>query len=490
MTHSPTGLPDTDEKVLSPEERRVGQQAALRANLFTGIITQIVLGSLMMLYASDVLGYSPVRVGFIVSVAPLGMLTRFFLLRSVHKTGKTRALRRSAVARMIIIALLLTIPAAWMSFGLFTLLICAFTLANELGTNLAWQPILRDITTTADRGSFFSRMRFAFTVVTALVTFAVPFLIGASIREWQYKVLLSVAMAGAATFYYWAGKIPEGPVTVPANEQHPPLWSHLKGVLRNSPLLKEPLTVTLVASFMAFPVFVLYLKEMLHIPSNLISLYVFAGTAGAAISYLLWGRVADTVGFRPMFIGLLILTLVVQPLVLLLTPFPSPWYGAWGPHEITTLACLLLQGFLGGALAAGTGIALITIQHFCVRRRDIVESMTLYNAALILVMGVVSMITSAFLQTVAVPAGSRLLAAGWLSLDGVKLWIILTNAAAAALILRLLRRIPNSHADMELGDFFDSVTDTLSQAVKVVPIPAAWLLRRFSQPDTEEAPRP
>ncbi len=457
-------------------KRRMGQRNAIRANLFTGIIQQIVLGALMMLYANDVLGYSPVRVGFIVSVAPLGMLTRFFMLRSVRQSGKVKALRRTQVVRMTIIGLLMLIPATWMTFPLFTALLCGFTLANELGTNVAWQPVLRDITTTGDRGSFFSRMRLAFTVVTALVTFLVPFVIGAAMREWEYKCLLAVAMLGAANFYYWSGKIPEARTAPDSGiPPAPALWPHLKGVLLTSPLLREPLAIALLAGFTTFPVFVLYLKAMLHVPSNLISLFLFTGTLGSALSYLVWGRVADTVGFRPMYAGLLILTLAVQPLILFIAPFPEPWNGVWGAHEIGALSALLLQGFLSGALAAGSGIAVTTIQHFCVRPDDVVESMTLYSGAVVLVSAVVAMITSAFLQTIALPAGMHIWASGWLAIDGVKAWILLTNGLLGAASLILLRRIPNSHADMGMSSFFDSVAGTLGNAVRSVPVPPIWL---------------
>jgi MFS family permease len=468
------------------EHRRLGQQSALRANLFTGIINQIVLGALMMLYASDVLGYSPVRVGFVISVAPLGMLTRFFMLRSVRESGKVKALRRSQVTRMIIIGLLLAIPARWMTFPLFTLLICGFSLANELGVNVAWQPILRDVTTTADRGSFFARMRFAFTVITATVTAVVPLIIGASMREWQYKCLLLVAMAGAANFYYWCGRIPESRASAPAEAAPPALWPHLKKILGRSPLLREPLVVTLLVSFMGFPVFVLYLKEMLNIPSNLISLYLFTGTAGAAVSLLLWGKAADAVGFRPMFTGLLIMTLAILPLLFTLTPFPPDWAGAWTARQITTLASLLLQGFLNGALAAGIGISLTTIQHFCVHPEDVIESMTLYSGAVVVVAATVTMISSAFLQSVGIPHGLHILARGWLAWDWVKVWILVVNLMLGLISLRLLRRIPNSHADREVGDFFESVAGTLGQVVRIVPLPAAWLGRHTPNEDEGE----
>jgi hypothetical protein len=472
------------QPAMSADQRRLGQQSALRANLFTGVITQIVLGALMMLYASDVLGYSPMRVGFIVSVAPLGMLTRFFMLRSIRTSGKVRALRRSQISRMIIIGLLLAIPARWMSFPLFTLIICAFSLSNELGVNVAWQPILRDVTTTADRGSFFARMRFAFTVVTAAVTSLVPLLIGASMREWQYKCLLAVAMAGAWNFYYWCGRIPERPPAVSREPDEEGLWPHLSRILRRSPLLREPLVITLLVAFMGFPVFVLYLKEMLAVPSNLISLYVFTGTAGAALSFLLWGKVADAVGFRPMFAGLLIMTLAILPLLFTLTPFPPDWNGAWSLPTALTLASLLLQGFLNGALTAGIGISLTTIQHFCVNPEDVIESMTLYSGAVVLVSALVSLVTSAFLQSVAIPAGLHIAAGGWLSWDWVRIWIAAFTVILVLVSLRLLRRIENSHADREVGDFFESVAGTLGQVVRIVPLPAAWLSRRNDDGET------
>ena len=64
-----------------------------------------------------------------------------------------------------------------------------------------------------------------------------------------------------------------------------------------------------------------YLRTMLNVPAQLVSFFLLSTTLGAAIGFLIWGRIADTLGFRPMLSGLLVLSVAIAPAYLLLSPF-------------------------------------------------------------------------------------------------------------------------------------------------------------------------
>lgn len=442
---------------LSPAERSREQRKAVLGNLFGHANEFIVAGTMMMLYANDVLLFSPKQIASILSLMPLFVLFRFFLLRVFDRLGYVRVLIYTGLLRIMAVVLLLALPRAWTTYPLFLTLVLLFTASNQIGTGTVWQPILRAITTDADRGSFFARMRFAFTTVGMLLTLAISGLVGSRITEGQYKILLGVALVGLLNQQYWFSRF-SAAGAAPTSARQTSL-RYVWQVLRRSPLLRRPLAIAALLLVGGFPLMSIYFRQMLHIPTDLLTLQALVLLAGMSLSFLLWGKVADTVGFRPMLIGLLLLSLLITPLYLFITPLPpdaTSWQALEWRHWCS-VGVLMFIALIGGAVMAGSGIATTAIMHHHVRPDDALEAMNLYSLAALLLQSVFAYFCGWLLQEVALPAGTRVLLDGWLEIDPIKGYLLTVTPVCLLLAIGLARRLPNARAEFGVRDFFSSL---------------------------------
>lgn len=436
--------------VLTPAERLRGQRYALLANLLAG--SQFIMqGVIMMLYANDVLGFTPRRISYVLAVVPLVALLRLAFLGYVRSIGKIRLLTVTAVLRLVSVLLMMAIPAAWLSFPLFLSILLLFSLSAQLGAGVVWQPLIRDITTLEDRGRFFARMRFCFTMVSALVSMVIPLVVGEQITELQFKGLLLVVVAGVVNNLFWVRRIPEVRHQ-PEAQRAGRHFGAMGRALVSSRLLRGPLLIACIFVVMGLPIYPIYLKQMLHVPSSLISWCLFAATLGGTFSLLLWGRVADQIGFKPMLKGLLYLSILVLPTHLLITPFDATL--GYDLHEWVAVAVLLLHAFVGGILGAGVGIAMTTIQHAFVRSEDSLEAMNLFQGASMLVASLFALLAGVLLENVAIPLGIASHLDGWIYLDAVRIYVMVSGVVGSLGIIRVLRSFPNSRPYFDVNDFF------------------------------------
>ncbi len=458
----------SDTLLLTSAERLRGQACALRANLLTNVTQTILIGSLMMLFASDVLGYSPQKIASVLACVPLLSLLRFALLGPIRRAGLRKALNATSLVRMTVIAVLLVVPASRMSLPLYMGLLMIYVGAFHLGPGMVWQPLLRGITEARDRGRFFARQRFWFTMVTSTVMLAVPWLVGERISELQYKALLLLALTGSINFFWWSRRIPEVRPSASDTSTSGGSWRRLAGVVRGSKLLRKPLLIQFLLFPAAFPVYVLYLKQILHVPTQMASAYLTSVTIGMALSFLLWGRIADALGFRPMLLGLLVLNIAALPLQLLIRPLPAQISG-WGGLDATgalSMGVLLLYGLASGALGAGTGIATTSIEHHHVDPEDALEAMNMYQ---LINMGMASaqMAFAGFwLGKVASATGEHYFLGGLLHLDGVKGYLLFCGAPAMVAAMAVVATLPNARPHFGLSDFFSCLTTTALRQIK------------------------
>ncbi len=436
---------------LTAAQRALGQRSALLANLFMGGINFIMQGVIMMLYANDVLGFTPKRIAYVLAAMPLVGLLRLAFLENIRRIGMVQVLTATAAARLVCIVLLCAIPASHLSFPLYLAIMVGYAATQRIGAGAVWQPLLKDITTNGDRGRFFARMRFSFTSVSALICGLIPLFVGAHITEWQFKALLMLAAAGMINNLFWVRRIPEI-----SNRDEKPLSGiqvkRVLAVMKTSRLLRSPLLISCLFVVMGLPLYPLYLKQMLNVPSNVVSWMLFAATLGGALSLLLWGHIADQLGFKPMLKGLLYLAILFLPFHVLLSPFDA--HAAFTPKEWVSLVVLLTHGLVGGALGAGTGIAMTSIQHAMVRRKDSIEAMNLFQAATMGVASLFALIAGFLLQDVAIPMGMAEGLGGWFTIDIIKAYLMVTGVLGSTAILLQLRRIPNTRPYFDVTDFF------------------------------------
>ncbi len=445
--------------VLPEEQRTLGQRHALLGQVLNNSVNYVVAGAMMMLFANDVLHLSAQRIGGILAFFPLLAMAGLPLLRVIRRFSKVHTVIAGNAVRLGVVVALLLLPAERLSYPLYLMLLLLFQGANHLTFGVVWQPLLRDITTREDRGRFFGRMRFSFSTVTLAVTAAVPLLVGNEITESQYKLLLLLPVIGILNHTYWIKGIPE----VCEKEKHGAkegtrgrLWHAFK----TSPLLRRPLLIGALFLVPVFPLYVIYLKQLLHFPSTIVTAYLFCPTLGAAGSLLLWGKVTDRVGFRATLTGLLWVSIAILPLQLFILPLAKDATGWTGltQREWLTLALLFVHGVVAGVTTAGLGIANTSMQHFHVNSRDSLEAMNLYQVAMMLVSAAIALLTGFWLDTVALPAGDTYLLDGRLHFDWVKGYFFLVGLPVQVALLILLRRLPDHRPDANVADFFLAIT--------------------------------
>jgi len=451
--------PRTD--TLSDKARRKGQHYALLFNLFQQTINFVVVGQYLQLYASDVLGFEPTRIAAIIGVIPLVSFLRFFILDWVRKFGRGRLLAVTSVVRLIVLIVMIMIPSQWMTFGLLLSLLLVFTVAQQFGAGTVWGSLMRDITVDSDRGQFFARMRFSFTAVNAITLFIFSLVITNEMTDSTYKALLGLAILGQINTLAWALKIPDaGDAEAGSSRKSMGGYKRFVITLRTSPLLRLPLVIAIFIQLAALPLIAVYLRTMLSVPAQLVSFFLLSTTIGSAISFLIWGKIADTLGFRPMLSGLLMLSVSVAPAYLLLAPFdPTRSFSIlqMDLQETVTALTLIVLGFTNGGLAAGLGIATTTVEQYHVRRRDALESLNIYGVFVGLVAAGVTLFSGFYLESFALPRGVTEFGNGIFHFDWVKAWIVFVVPVFQIAIMIVGRRLPNTHPNFEVDDFFGSL---------------------------------
>jgi len=449
-------------KELTPGERARGQRGAVFGAVLAGLMQQIALGQIMMLYANDVLGFSPRKIAGVLAVVPLVAIVRMPLLGVIRRIGLVRTALFSEFLALLVIFGLMLIPASSMSYPLFLAMVLAYAGLRQIGIGSVWQTMLRAITTSGDRGRFFARMRFWFMTCTAAGMAVLPWLIGEEITESQYKWLLGVAALGLLNRIFWLRVMPHPPGTEIEDTRSGAgaALSRTWRTMRSARVLRRPLLIVGMMAMVAVPVYVVYLRTILNVPSSVITLFLVAIQVGGAISLLAWGRLADAIGFRPMFRGVIILSLVFMPLHLLVAPFGAGKF-SWSQlelRELVTVLALLLQGLIGGAMASGKGIAATSIQHYHVSDEESLEAMNLWNIAVFCIASGTALFHGFFLQDVVEPNGYVSFFNGVLYFDWLKGFVILVNVPVQLLVLWQVGKLTNTRPHFGVTDFFSSLS--------------------------------
>lgn len=443
---------------LSLSERRRGQKAAARANMASQGILYVMTGAMMMLFATDVLGLSASRISQVLAVIPLAALARIFILPWLRRVGYVRTLFYTDILRLLVVITFLLVPSRMLSFPLYLGLLLIFATAGQIGGGTVWQPLLRDITTAADRGRFFARMRFRFTAVGTVVTAVVPLLVGTAVTEVQYKILLVIPAVGLLNHIIWVKQIPERSHEEEGAET--PTFREMMQALRRSPLLRRPLLIFLAVQFSLFPLLPVYLRQVVGIPSNLVSTYLFCVSLGSAASYALFGRISDSLGFKPLLTGVLVIASLVSPFYLLVTPLGPDFAGlaAAGWPERLSILSLFAMGVITGSVSAGAGLGLTSIQHYFVSSKDSLVSMNAFSSLTVLIVSFQSLAYGFLIDRVAVPMGNVPIIVGYLSADAVKIYLVVVATLFRGVAILAARGLPNLRAYFGLADFFSALS--------------------------------
>jgi hypothetical protein len=304
---------------------------------------------------------------------------------------------------------------------------------------------MRGITTTEDRGRFFAGMRFAFQIVSTTATGMVALLIGSAITEGQYQLLLWMALGGMLYQGFWAMRIPE----VPEVSRSPGFGSFRDVVkaLKHAKLLRLPLLIISVALLGHIPVMVLYLRNVLNLPSNLTTAYVSLGTAGSVCSVLLWGRISDGIGFRRLLIGLLVACAAVRPILIFAAPLQDS-------GSVLPIVILGIHAFVMGVTASGIGIATTSIEHFHVQQNDSLTTMNVYWVVLAIFTSIFTWLSGQWLDRVVIPQGSMDFLGGVIHFDWLKAWLCIVMPLLHLALIFVVRRLPEPRPGTDVRTYF------------------------------------
>lgn len=453
----------SEESQLTERERLKAQKAALLSQLFAIMVTMVVAGEYMMLYANDVLGLSPQKIALIFSLAPFASAFRLPALPYIQRFGLVRTLRVSRALQSTVILTFIAIPAAYMQWPLLSMLIVMFVVFREVGLGTVWQPLMRHITTSSDRGHFFGRMRAWFTVVNLLLSAGVALFIGQRMEEGAFKVILGIAFLGTLNSIFWARLIPEPDR---AEERRVlGFWRSIKGLyslLRQSRLFRLPLIITIVIMSSQVPIGIVYFREFLHVPAGILGAQIFCATLGQVLSLVLWGKVSDTFGFRPMLSSLLGLTSGLLLILWLVRPFPE---GEFSLIEILntntiSIAALMVFGFVGGILSAGAGIAITSVTHYHVNSRDSLTNLNLFSIFQLLFQSGLMLLLGIYLQQFVLPRMAPAVPGSIFYFDWYKVFSAGIVPVMMILCIPLALRLPNVRPWFGATDFISALRYT------------------------------
>lgn len=427
------------------------------------MVTMVIAGEYMMLYANDVLGLSPQKIAFIFSIAPFVSLLRLPAIPYLQRFGLVRTLRAARAAQSCIILIFIAVPAAYMKWQLLSLLVVCFVAFRELGLGAVWQPLMRNITTQDDRGQFFGRMRAAFTVVNLPLSAGIAFFVGQRMEEGSFKIILGIAFLGTINSIFWARLIPEpnaaGDGRLPRVGR---AAKHLWFLLKRSKLFRLPLAIAFVITAGQIPIGVVYFREALHVPVSVLGAQIFCATLGQVISLVLWGKVCDAIGFRSVLAGLLGMTSALTLILWLVHPFPLEEISFIEILDTNGLSvgALLLFGFVGGVLNAGSGIALTAATHYHVSARDSLANLNLFALFQLLFQSSMLLVLGVYLQQFVQPRMALSDPESLFYFDWYKVYSAGLVPAAMLFCIPFGARLPNVKPWFGVNDFFLAIRYT------------------------------
>ena len=351
---------------LSTPDQRLAQGHLIRSTLMGSLCKDIVTGPFCVAFAVQVLAFSNNQISLMLSLLPLIVVLRYPVLDHIRHRPRRAVTIAARMVQLACLLLLLTLPTAWITLPVLTGIAMLFVFGNEFLQNAVWTNFVAEVTGRGDRGRFLGRLRTgkqATALAFALFGF---FLVGETLDRGEHRVLILVVIALLANSVFWLSRVPASapPDSVRGFLGRGRFWH----TIRTSRLLRRPLALGLVNGVLHWPILTVYLVGTLNMPANLLMLNVVAGMLGPIFSVFLWGKQADALGERRIYLLYFAGALALYPLLLLVPDFDAVPQG--GRAWLTGLAALLAFNFLMGILDAGQLMAASMYQARYVTRSE------------------------------------------------------------------------------------------------------------------------
>lgn len=350
--------PDTPEiqelATLSEATKLRGLPWQLAANTLNAVFAYLtVFGSVFLLFLYE-LGLPKAQIGMLLSLLPFAGLLALGFAPVATRLGRRRVFLACWTARKFTIAGLLLLPWVMGRYGhasgliYLTAIIALFATLRSLAET-AWYPWSQEVVPDRLRGRFGANSTVLSTLASCLALFVAGQVIRSSTSVDRFLVLIAagcvIGLLGVLAM-----------MPVPGGQARPDTGSrqrHLDNMRRalrdrNFVLYLAGLGCVTIGTMLYLSFLPLFLKERLGIAPGTVVTLDTAVMIGGALSSLLWGRIADRYGSRPVLMSAMALALSI-PVGWLLLPRQAPHLLPW---------CALLyfaQGiaFNGNAIGAG-----------------------------------------------------------------------------------------------------------------------------------------
>lgn len=306
----------------------------------------MVLGAPIVLLARY-LGASESQIGMILAIPPLLVGLQLVGVAMVTRMGPRRLMIWGWGTRSVVILPVALLPflKGHSSTGalLWALAICVFLFSMLRGiASVSWLPWLSEVMPENRRGLFFGREQRVLNFSVLVTLLASGWFLGSDPAGWRYSVLVVVAFAVGLLSVYFLSKAPGG--EQPKKRKHEraglPRWKTMRRVIRHTPFRRTAHFLALQTfSFTAIPLFlILYLRDHLGWSEGVVLRMQSATTLGVLATAVLWGRLSDYAGSRPVLRlanGSLLFVIVFWVASAMGLFEPSPLavgvaYAAWG----------------------------------------------------------------------------------------------------------------------------------------------------------------
>jgi predicted MFS family arabinose efflux permease len=309
---------------LTLSEKAHARKILARYNFLNVISFVLLSGNIITLFALR-LGGGSILVG-VLSAISYGSYVAIFLGRLlVPKLGAVRLMGRFWLIRYFTMFPILAAPLFVLNnvhnfaFGLIIISVSGFSICRGIAIP-GYNPIIGEITSAGERGSFLARLQAMNHTVTLLLAIIMALLLGRNAPVYMYDLFIAAGIfAGIyATIVFF--HLPE-PKSI-SKSLTEGLLSSFRLALRRSAFRKFTFIHFFVsfATFMVTPFLILYLKDVYSQPDNLVVFYTVFGSLGGIIMALTSGFLIDRIGAKPLyflFTGLIMFSLL--PLL-------------WSPH--------------------------------------------------------------------------------------------------------------------------------------------------------------
>ena len=331
-------------------------------------------GDLLQYYASGYFNLTETEIGVAIGLLSFTIPLQFLSTQFVRQWGARWVLLAGYSIRFCLVPLLLVIPALLAQnriFGLTLFYALVFTvhLVHVTTFGVAWQPIIRSVTKSSERGGYFGRMRFLFNGFNLVFFTVLGLVVGEAISPTVFLSIVLLLMA-YCMFAFWIVWRQEGlDAGVVAQPRFREIFSQTK-LLWHNLTYRALITISVLRLPSSLPLFITYLALIVGLSAKEISLIIICRAAGMMAGFIVWGKVIRRFGYTKAIVGPLVLLTGISGLWLLFSIFN---------HNPLIIMFLGIIAMVTAFSHAGLGLGMVTAVHNTAQDENAVVVLTSFD---------------------------------------------------------------------------------------------------------------